>query len=115
MSAAAVGVESLPSLPVHTLNAVHTPSSGAQPEGENRRSQDFNRSASYTTLPAVSDGSQGLKRTFSDNVLSTLMQKPTRTTSLVQSANIELFRRASQKTRKRMSAARFISTNEIDE
>jgi len=76
---------------------------------------EISRSASYTNIPGVLDSSQGIKRTFSENVLSSLAQKPTRVSDSVQNANVELFRRASQKTKKRMSAGRFVSAAEIED
>lgn len=105
MSEGSLEVESLPTLPSH---AVH-------PSSASREPQEISRSASYTSLPGLSDAQQTIKRTFSDNVLSSWAQKPAKITASVQNANVELFRRASQKTKKRMSAGRFVSAAEIDE
>lgn len=105
-----VQVEGLPTLPVPALNALSDSSSSTGEEDH-----EFSRSASYTNLPVTIDSSAGIKRTFSDNVLSTLAQRPAKTPSSVQKANVELFRRASQKTKKRMSSSRFGPASEIDE
>ncbi|KAK5938642.1 hypothetical protein PMZ80_008833 [Knufia obscura] len=104
MPGGAIEVDPLPSIPTHVLNS----------QGP-RENHEFSRSASYTSIPGVVEGSQGIKRTFSDNVLSSLAQKPAKISSSVQNANVELFRRASSKTKKRMSAARFVSANEVEE
>lgn len=110
MSKGSLEVDALPSLPFRALQSPHNSSSSSREEHH-----EINRSASYTSLPGIADSSQGLKRTFSDNVLSSLAQKPAKISSSVQNANVELFRRASQKTKKRMSSARFVSPAEIEE
>lgn len=112
MSATSVAVDSFPSLPPPLHPPRHNSSS---PERENHENREINRSASYTAITGIDDSSQSLKRTFSDNVLTTLPQKPTKISSSVQNANVELFRRASQKTKRRMSTARFISASEVEE
>ncbi|KAK5088684.1 hypothetical protein LTR05_002904 [Lithohypha guttulata] len=104
MPAGAVEVNSLPVLPLHALQ----PATG-------RATSELPRSASYTSLPGALDNAEPIKRTFSDNVLNSWQQKSAPVTASMQNANVELFRRASQKTKKRMSAARFVSTNEIEE
>ena len=104
MSPGSVEVEPLPSLPIHVLRP--------KDAGE---TYEVSRSASYTSIPGIFESAQGIKRTFSDNVLSSLAQRPAKISSSVQNANVELFRRASSKTKKRMSAARFVSANEVEE
>ncbi|KAK5098104.1 hypothetical protein LTR70_004348 [Exophiala xenobiotica] len=101
MSRGSVEADPLPSIPIHTL--------------QTKDSYRVSHSASYTSLPGMVESTQGIKRTFSDNVLNSLAQKPAKVSSSVQNANIELFRRASSKTKKRMSVARFVSVNEIEE
>ena len=108
MSTGTLEVDTLPALPSHAFRPFHKSSPSVD-------SNEISRSASYTTLPGVGDTAHPIKRTFSDNVLSSLAQKPGKITSSVQNANVELFRRASQKTKKRMSAARFVSANEVEE
>ncbi|KAJ9660156.1 hypothetical protein H2198_002661 [Neophaeococcomyces mojaviensis] len=114
MSTGSVQVDALPSVPTHALNPVHSTSS-ATSTASTSEGHETNRSASYTNIPGLSDNFQGIKRTFSENVLSSLSQKPAKISGSMQNANVELFRRASQKTKKRMSAARFVSAVEIEE
>lgn len=109
MSKGPVEGDPLPPIPIHTLQIK-----------DNHDTYRLGHSASYTSLPGMVESTQGIKRTFSDNVLNTLAQRPAaqrpaKISSSVQNANIELFRRASSKTKKRMSAARFVSANEIEE
>lgn len=110
MSTGSLDVDALPSLPYQALKLPHSSSSSSLHEP-----QEINRSASYTSLPGLIDSSAGIKRTFSDNVLNTLAQKPGKISTSVQNANVELFRRASQKTKKRMSTARFVTPSEVEE
>lgn len=108
MPTGSVEVDSLPALPSHALQPLHTSTT-------DRESGELSRAASYTSLPGLDDNQQTIKRTFSDNVLSTWAQKPAKISASVQNANVELFRRASQKTKKRMSAGRFVSAAEIED
>lgn len=109
MSTFSFDFDPLPSLPYNSLTLPNSSSSSSLHEN-----QEINRSASYTSLPGLIDSAPGIKRTYSDNVLSSLAQKPAPVSSSVQNANVELFRRASQKTKKRMSAARFVSPNDVE-
>ncbi|EXJ90230.1 hypothetical protein A1O1_03329 [Capronia coronata CBS 617.96] len=102
----------MPALPVHALNSVHSttslPSSELIQDGP---STDLTRSASYTYIPALETGKDiptpSIKRTFSENVLPLPPDSTTKVNELANSANLELFRRASRKAKRRMSSAIF--------
>lgn len=109
MSTGPIQVDGPPTLSFPELSLSDSFSSSTVEE-----THEFNRSASYTSLPGIIDSAPPIKRTFSDNVLSSLAQKPAQPSSSIQKANVELFRRASQKTKKRMSVSRFTPSSDTD-
>jgi hypothetical protein len=104
-----VDVNVMPALPVHALSPIH--STLPLNDNDNDHSHaldskpDLVRSASFTYLSGLSKDPAGtLKRTFSDNVLSLQASRPEKVSDEVLAANKELFRRASRKTKKRLSS-----------
>lgn len=104
-------VQSLPSLPVHAF----VPMFNIQ--DKQRDNHDFHGSASYTNLPGVPVDSPSIQRTFSENVLSSLADAPSAAaaaaTPSISNANLEMFRRTSNKTKKRAPAARLVSSSNV--
>ena len=110
MLSTAADVDVLPAVPAHTSNPIHS-STPIPPTSvdEGSSSSSLPRSASYTHLPSVREVGveSGLKRTFSENVLSLPPDPSLKSNGLAHTANKELFRRASRKAKKKLSAARF--------
>lgn len=104
-------------LPLHALSPTHSAMPATpdeQPELNGRG--DLPRSASFTYLSGLSkDPSSTLKRTFSENVLSLQSDRSIKVSDEGKHANKELFRRASKKTKKRLSAAKFSLAAEEDD
>lgn len=67
------------------------------------------RSASYTYLPVLEKENTGpsLKRTFSENVLSIPHEPKAKVNDGVHATNLELFRLASRKAKRKMTGGRF--------
>lgn len=110
--------QGLPALPVHALSPVHSPFH--DPASESIRSPsatEMPRSASYSYFPALEKEptTVSIRRTFSDNILSLPPETKTKANDTVQSANMELFRRASRKAKKKISGARFSLSPDDDE
>ncbi|EXJ80628.1 hypothetical protein A1O3_06912 [Capronia epimyces CBS 606.96] len=110
----------MPALPAHALRPVH--STAPLPASEmiqDHPSADLTRSASYTYIPALETGTDilvpSIKRTFSENVLTLPPDPTTKMNDLVTSANMELFRRASRKAKRRMSSAIFSLSPDDDD
>lgn len=101
-----VNVEVLPNLPSH-FSRIQSPEPLPAKDADNKN--DLIRAASFTSLVGLSKSTTNvhLQRTFSDNTLSSHIQQPTKVTRSEQNANAELFRRASKKTKKRMSVSSF--------
>ena len=108
-------IEAVPpvKLPVHALSPIHSEMPATPTEQSPTTQPDLPRSASFTYLPGSSAAS-GLRRTFSENVLSFPSNK-SKVTDSTQTANKELFRRASKKTKKRLSSAKFILPEDEDD
>jgi len=108
----------LPAMPVHSLDPIHstTPLSSLDAETAAEKS-DLTRSASFSYLSSLSRDvvHQGIKRTFSENVLSLPRDRKSSVNSNIHSVNVELLRRASRKAKKKISGARFtLSTEDED-
>lgn len=101
----------VPTLPVHALRPIHSTSPLPPPPNALRQStdSDLTRSASYAYVPALEkeNSVSSIRRTFSDNVLSLPPEPKGKVNESVHSANMELFRRASRKAKRKMSSARF--------
>jgi hypothetical protein len=113
-------VDLMPALPVHALSPIHSTAPTISPEPvdeENPSKVELNRSASFTYLSGPGkDGPASLKRTFSENVLSFQSSRSSNKVSdSMQSANKELFRRASRKTKKRLSRSKFTFPTDDDD
>ena len=104
-------------VPVHAPSPVHSPVPSAPDEPSLREeTPELSRSASFSYLSGLSrEGASTIKRTFSDNVLSLPSNRSGKVSDSMQSANKELFRRASKKTKKRLSGAKFTLSAEDDE
>ena len=106
-------VEVMPALPVHALSPIHSTASETTSASEQR--PELGRSASFTYLSGLSrDGTASIKRTFSENVLSLPATRAAKVSDNMQSANKELFRRASRKTKKRLSRSKFTFPDDDD-
>ena len=104
----------MPTLPVHALSPLHSTTPDTLPDNEER--PELARSASFSYLSGLSrDGTASIKRTFSDNVLSFPTTQSAKVSDNMQSANKELFRRASRKTKKRLSRSKFSFPAEDDD
>ena len=107
----------MPAMPVHALSPIHS-THRLSPDPSSDEPAELPRSASYTHLPQIAkDNPAPIKRTFSENILS-LNQRKEKVSESMQNANKELFRRASKKTKKRMSLsqAKFtLATDDDDE
>ena len=107
MSAAASSeVDVMPALPVHALSPIHA--TAPEPGNDYEEKPELGRSASFSYMSGRSkDGTPSMKRTFSDNVLSFPTSRSAKVSDNMQSANKEMFRRASRKTKKRLSRSKF--------
>ena len=104
----------MPALPVHALSPIHSTTSQIASNHEER--PELTRSASSSYLSGSSrDSTPQIKRTFSDNVLSFPSNRSAKVSDNMQSANKELFRRASRKTKKRLSRSKFSFPPEDDD
>ncbi|KIX03521.1 uncharacterized protein Z518_07074 [Rhinocladiella mackenziei CBS 650.93] len=108
----------LPAVPLPAL--AHRHSSAPLPSSEmihSSPSADLTRSASYTYLPTLEKETSNppIKRTFSENVLSLLPESKTKVNDSVHMANMELFRRASRKAKRKMSSAKFSMSGDEEE
>ena len=104
-------------LPVHALSPIHStmPPAPNEPSPQEEK-PELSRSASFTYLSGFSkEGASSLKRTFSENVLSFPSGRNTKVSDDGKQANKELFRRASRKTKKKLSGAKFTLAAEDDE
>ncbi len=111
MSSTLANVEPMPALPAQQSTSSKRPSLG-----DSEQKGELGRSASFTYLSGVSKESPTqLKRTFSDNVLFLPPSKGGKVSEGMQSANKELFRRASKKAKKQMSSAKFTLSPADDE
>jgi Protein of unknown function (DUF1765) len=112
--AGAAEVDLMPTLPVHALSPIHSTAPDAGTSHEER--SELTRSASFSYLPGVSgDGTAPIKRTFSDNVLAVPPNGSAKVSDNTQSMNKELFRRASRKTKKRLSKSKFSFPSEDED
>jgi len=108
-------VDCLPTVPAHVLNPVHSisphpPGSANQDETEN----GLSRSASFTYIPGAQQSipEAGIKRTFSENVLSLSSEISIKPNWPAHSANKQVFRRASRKIKKKLSAPQVTVSSE---
>ena len=105
--AGATEVDVMPTLPVHALSPLHSTTTTETVDNTETR-PELNRSASFSYLTGVSkDEPASIKRTFSDNVLAFQTKPSGKVSDNMQSTNKELFRRASRKTKKRLSRSKF--------
>jgi hypothetical protein len=115
MLSAGVDVDCLPAVPAHVLSPVHSisprPSSRAD---EDDMSSGLSRSASFTYIPGAQQAipEPGIKRTFSENVLSLSSEISIKPNGPVHSANKQVFRRASRKIKKKLSAPKVTVSSE---
>ena len=107
MLSASTEVDSLPAVPAHALSPVHSIS----PRPPSRTVQDdlpngISRSASFTYIPGAQQTvpEPAIKRTFSENVLSLSSEISIKPNGPIHSANKQVFRRASRKIKKKLSA-----------
>src|SRR3954469_10283355 len=107
MFSAGADVDCLPAIPAHALSPVHSIS----PRPPSRTDQDdltsgLSRSASFTYIPGAQEATPepGIKRTFSENVLSLSSDISIKPSGPVHSANKQVFRRASRKIKEKLSA-----------
>ena len=112
MLAASPHLEPLPNRAGHALHDRSQSLSHAQPQDQEEAG--LSRSASYTYLPNLQSArpDPGLKRTFSENVLSLPPEISIKPASPVHSANKQMFRRASRKVKKKLSASKVTASAE---
>lgn len=107
MLSAGADLDCLPAIPAHALSPVHSispcPPSRAD---QDDRTSGLSRSASFTYIPGAQQASPepGIKRTFSESVLSLSSEISIKPSGPVHSANKQVFRRASRKIKKKLSA-----------
>ena len=115
MFSAGADVDCLPAVPAHVLNPAHSipqrpPSRVDQDEVPN----SLSRSASFTNIPGAQQAAPeaGIKRTFSENILSLSSEISIQPNSSAHSANKQVFRRASRKIKKKLSAPKVTVSSE---
>src|SRR5437016_13377398 len=108
-------VDYLPAVPAHVLSPVHSLST----RPPSRTSQDeitngLSRSASFTCIPGAQkvNTEAGIKRTFSENVLSLSSEISMKPNVPLHSANKQAFRRASIKIKNKLSAPKVTVSSE---
>jgi len=107
MLSTAADVDVLPAIPAQVLSPVH--STHPLPAPVNTSSIELSQSASFTNLSGsiVDIPVQGIKRTFSENVLALSSNHNRKPSQSSNTSNKELFRRASKNAKHRISVARF--------
>ena len=107
----------LPALPHHSLSSLRTTVSVPPPSTTQKPSAtDLGRSASYTYLPALVDepSPPTIKRTYSESVLSLPPEPTPKMKDIVPSANMELFRLASRKSKKKKAPKFSVAPDDDD-
>ena len=103
-------VDILPAVPVHALKSLH---SNIPPPPDSSRSQEelngLPRSASYTHLPGVQQlrPTEGIKRTFSDNVLAVLPDGSAKNAQSPYAPSKELLQSASKSAKAKIAFTKF--------
>ena len=115
MFSAGADVDCLPAVPAHVLSPVHSipPRSPGRVE-QDELSSGLSRSASFTYIPGADQAvpEPGIKRTFSESVLSLSSEISIRPNGSAHSANKQVFRRASRKIKKKLSAPKVTVSSE---